>query len=1255
MAVKSVALLIDSLEDSNLLCPDQLEEVRSSLSGLHGGPRALAEELTSRGWLTPFQAGRVLEGQGRELSIGQYQLMELLGEGGMGRVYKARHTLMDRLVALKVIRQEYVSDGEAVRRFRREIRAVAQLSHPNIVLAYDAAQVDDTHFLVMEYVVGVDLAHLVTRKGPLPLDQACDYVRQAALGLQHAHERGLVHRDVKPSNLLLEARSRSVKLLDLGLARLSAAAGASQSTQTGVLMGTPDYMAPEQAAAPNRVDTRTDIYSLGCTLYHLLTGRPPFAGGTVVEKLIKHREIEPVAIERKRPDVPAALGAVVRRMMAKRPDDRPSTPAEAAEALEPFTRPASVGASPPPPRPPALSTTVGAPGAPDKLPTTDQVIQVGGLSLRVATEPASSLPGQAKAGGATLPSALGPGRPRGRLPLGLAAGLAALLLAWAAWTVVIRLKTGDGTLLVVLSEPDVEVVVDDRSVHVDSRSFGPVTLTPGPHKLLVRRGGEELYPERSFAIWQGKQEVIRAEWTPRPAASAVPAPPPAVADRPEPPKSEPPPGPPAPATEREPAPAPGPDRSAVAAAPAAAPGPPPLDRPGTWEPGPVEGVLPGLIPRPARLPGIGRWQVIFDLPNHRFRGAAFSPDGRRLAIASQDHWVRVYDLKDGRVVRLFTVVDAVLMGLAWAPKGERLALAVEKEIRIFGLDGRRGPVLKGHKRWARAMAWAPDGRRLLSTDGEEIRLWDAVEGRGEPIERPDPTAVNDLAWRPDGLRFAWVDESGRLLCWSLAEGKPRLDVRAHANPCKALCWSPDGKRLVTAGDDKTARVWNASDGKPGPVLAGHDGPVDDVDWSPDGRWIATTGPDDKVRVWSAGDGQMVARLSPRAGGVHWSPAGNRLLTTGQNFPGADVVRTWTVGAPDSEVVDLGAPGAGAGFGGVAWARNGRRFLTGGAEGVRSWDAGTGKPGPLVPDSEDARWLTWSPDGTRFAAVERVGATKSAVKVRDASGVPRRVISDYHPYPTEIAWAPDGRRLAVACFKNGVFLFEADSGQALGHLTGPKQRCESLAWGPRGRLAGAFTEEQTWVWETGGFEPAGRRLGEETGRVVSVGWSRDGRLASGGDGGVRIWPADGGASIAGFPPLPYGIPALAWAPDGRRIALGGGSGSLLVRQIPDGKVLFDPPGHLLPSWGINSIGWDPDGRRLAVASGDRTLRLYDTAGGGRLLWLSVALSGHGVAVFSEAGELLHLDRDVPSLVYAVETAEGVFQALTPAEFRRRHGR
>jgi eukaryotic-like serine/threonine-protein kinase len=281
---------------------------------------AFAGALVKAGRLTPFQAGEVLAGRESSLVFGDYLLLEKLGAGGMGEVFKARHRHMKRIVALKLVSPQAMKDEASVKRFQREVEAAARLEHPNIVTAHDARQDRGIHYLVMQYVEGSDLSRLVKQQGPLKVDLAIQCILQAAAGLAYAHEEGIVHRDIKPANLLLDKKG-VVKILDMGLARLDDASGANL-TGTDQVMGTIDYMSPEQGTSTHAVDARADIYSLGCTLWFLLTGRKVYEGDTLVSRMVKHRDAPIPSLCAARDDVPYALEQIYQRMVAKLPKDR---------------------------------------------------------------------------------------------------------------------------------------------------------------------------------------------------------------------------------------------------------------------------------------------------------------------------------------------------------------------------------------------------------------------------------------------------------------------------------------------------------------------------------------------------------------------------------------------------------------------------------------------------------------------------------------------------------------------------------------------------------------------------------------------------------------------------------------------------------------------------------------------------------------------------------------------------------------------
>lgn len=293
--------------------------------------------------LTRWQIERLGKGEPDQLVLGDYVLLDPLGKGGMGIVYRARHRRMDRLVALKTLTDRATESDDSVQRFQREVRAAARLSHPNIVAAYDAGEHDETHYLVMELVDGIDLAKLVRQSGPLNASRAVDYVRQAATGFAYAHTQGIIHRDIKPQNLLVD-RSQHVRILDMGLARLNptnaaadpaASSGAqTELTQSGVIMGTVDFMSPEQATNTRNANEQSDIYSLGCTLYFLMTGRAMFDGETCMERLLAHHQDSRPSLVTTVSKIPVALQDVFAKMTARQPGDRYESMEEVAESLE---------------------------------------------------------------------------------------------------------------------------------------------------------------------------------------------------------------------------------------------------------------------------------------------------------------------------------------------------------------------------------------------------------------------------------------------------------------------------------------------------------------------------------------------------------------------------------------------------------------------------------------------------------------------------------------------------------------------------------------------------------------------------------------------------------------------------------------------------------------------------------------------------------------------------------------------------------
>lgn len=329
--------LIERIRKSGLV---PATELQGYLNAAHGDDpnAAILERLVSAHLLTRFQAERLAAGKYKGFVLGSYTILERLGAGGMGQVFLAEHAAMRRFVALKVLPGHVAEDDIARERFFREARAAAALDHPNIVRVFDMNREGKLLYLAMEYVEGASLQTVIEKDGKRSLAAAASYAHQMALGLQHAHERGLVHRDIKPGNTLVD-RYGVARLLDLGLVRSESDGDSKLTSQLAgarTILGTVDYLAPEQALDSSNVDIRADIYSLGATLYFLLAGHPVFPDGRAGQKLMWQQWRDPDPIDRVRPEVPAGLAAVVHKALVKKREDRFQTPAELAEALRPW-------------------------------------------------------------------------------------------------------------------------------------------------------------------------------------------------------------------------------------------------------------------------------------------------------------------------------------------------------------------------------------------------------------------------------------------------------------------------------------------------------------------------------------------------------------------------------------------------------------------------------------------------------------------------------------------------------------------------------------------------------------------------------------------------------------------------------------------------------------------------------------------------------------------------------------------------------
>ena len=500
---------VQQLEASGILADDTLKDFIPPKSSPKDATE-LARELVRQKKLTKFQVEEVSKGKGKSLVLGNYVLMEKIGAGGMGQVFKARHRRMDRIVAVKLLPPAMTQDAAAIARFEREVKAAAKISHPNIVAAYDADQANGVHFLVMEFVEGSDLSALVKKNGRFSVEKAVDCVLQAAKGLEAAHKKGIVHRDIKPANLLLDAEG-TVKILDMGLARLNGeteAAPQAELTSSGMIMGTVDFMAPEQAMNTKSADARADIYALGCSLYYLLTGKSTYEGDTLMAKLLAHRDQPIPALRANCPDVPEKVETVFRKMVAKKVQDRYPTMAEVIADLERCNTRQD---------PTIRSQPILHSSSADNGLTICPTLISGSPTKPIGTK--------------KLPiSAIGKDQRRWLL---IGGGLLGVLILLAA--LVVKVRTKDGTLIVTVNEPDADVQVLNEEGKVEITRRGqkePITISvdPGKHRLKVSKDGFTVFGQ-DFEIEAGAKQPITAKLMPLEEKPAVvgtkPAPAPA--------------------------------------------------------------------------------------------------------------------------------------------------------------------------------------------------------------------------------------------------------------------------------------------------------------------------------------------------------------------------------------------------------------------------------------------------------------------------------------------------------------------------------------------------------------------------------------------------------------------------------------------------------------------------------------------------------------------------------------------------------
>ena len=1173
MSPAALTDFIDDLGKYRLLEPRQLEEV-VRLQASFPDARGLARELLQRGWISAYQANLVLTGRGPALLLGSYVLIERIGEGGMGQVFKARNWKLGKVVALKVIRKDRLNNPIAVRRFEREIRAAAGLHHVNVVQTIDADEVQDTHLMIMELVEGGrDLNQLVKEQGPLPVAQACDFIRQAALGLQHAFERGMVHRDIKPHNLLVNS-DNVLKILDMGLARVLAEEDgdrSSQLTMENTVMGTPDYIAPEQALDPHRADIRADLYSLGCVFFYLLTGRVPFGGDTLTEKLLKHQTDPPPKVEELRPEVPAVIGKVMRKLLAKLPEDRYQTPAQLAEVLQAFL--------------------TGKP-----------------VQLDVADSPSASIPMAAANPFSDLgtderidtvseaPSPLAHKRQRRMFWLGGA--VAACVIGLVLVIALLQRKGPDpgppaaGKVKVVVepssrwqdtgidleADTTVNVTVQGKLKKKDWPESSPgglesqtrdrTLLFDAPPLCLLGRIGEHapfplgnvasIKPKEAGRLFVQVNDLDLREVSGRFTLEMNPARRSAtLGKRPTPVRLQ----SAEMALETLPANLAHSQANPVdlarqvqdfrekyAGTPAAARAnlvwhaylaglPSPLDN---------------LEPRGPSTDSRDFWQEL-DQPKEvvailgqqgagPVKSLAFSHD-KRLLLWAVEEKTRLFDILSNKQLQAYNT-DKKMLALALSPRMDTaLAASQADDLPLWNPQtGKEVGKLTGHKGAATGVLLSFDGKQAWSSSQDgTVRLWDVAARKELRRWEGFKGTVLGIALSPDSRVLAAACQDLTLHFWNpdLASGE-EVVVKGYPSPVSALAFSPDGWTLATGHANGQIKFMDLAQKEPkekeiGLAIGGNN-PV--LAYSPDGRWLLAGSQSGALILWEAATTKML---------WEWKLPGPII-----SLAFAADSRHVALGLGNGSVVlfRLGLAPANPELAEPAW----QKLL------ARAADPGADKEKLLRDLARFRGRFAGSPQADK--AAEFFWKFPSPLDRLDAANIPDLERLDWQPKElvavlgshrlrhqatvVRVALTPDGKRLATATSTGDIVVWDAATG---------KER---------------------------------NRLGSMEGDILALAFHKDGQLLAAGarNGIAKLFNVVNGKTVR---TLKEKTPmALAFSPDGKLLATSHGA-DIVLRDVEDWKVVQTLKGQKDE---ILSLAFSADGEALATGSQAGAIRLWD---------------------------------------------------------------
>ncbi len=1089
--------VVKQLQDSGIVAAGKLENFVPPKAHPKD-VKELVADLVKEKHLTRFQAVQVAAGKAKSLLLGGYTILDKIGAGGMGQVFKALHRRMDRTVAIKMLPSAMTKDAAALARFEREVRAAAKLTHTNIVAAHDADVANGVHFLVMEFVEGQDLSALVKTNGPIPVDKAANYILQAARGLEFAHGEGVIHRDIKPANLLVDKKG-TVKILDMGLARIETGDVGAQAdlTGTGAVMGTIDYMAPEQALSTKHADARADIYSLGCTLYYLLTGRPPYTGETLMGRLLAHREDPIPSLYEVNGDVPSELEAIFHKLLAKQIDERYQSMTELIVELERIT---GAGSS-------ISSNTTGAPQVSNQLDS--------GLVTFLKDSPHQST---RKSTGAAAASAKPTTGSASRVSVGAVRAtdqvarkalpqrnMKIVAIVGGGIVVCAALIVG---LIVALKNPSDESISaspSQQSGSVAANNQGAALLTtwtPGPERDPKAFG---LVPRPAVLAglksWQ--LETVRPRLTMGAAA---------------------------------------------------------WNKQGTHFAFVERGSNTTSIRVYEYVADHLQLRHILPATNQDGDWLSWSPDGKRLVAGQSDRLI-VWQL-ERRTARIAAEQPLKGKYFAqWSPIGPWIAISTSNNVQLWNPDtqafGAKFDLPK--TTYLRRVAWRPDGARLAVEDGKQaIRIWDPASGavvRELSIETPLAPRKAAFAWSPDGALLAVYrtatasEKNSQVDIWDADQGKKKAALQATPGGGNYdMVFASGGRSIILSGNGLPA--WNVADGQPlgeqfnGTINASAmaiTGPQPDLITTAETR----SNVDFRVQIGNvpARTAATVLEGLPEAQSIAWNPDGQTIAIGALD----KTLRSLnaTDGAPRAPIRNLVQP-----MGAIAWSADGRRLACASGQisylydrssvgNVQTWDMPAGrKLQEFAVSKNQVDAISWSRDGKYLAVA---GSENDPVQIYlDGETTVFRSL----PKPGDgkgivtVVWSPDNRHLAVALIPGGVTIYDVLTGKvqtAVSETVNISVRHERLAFSPAGDrfvfssvgpLVGrVLTLDGKTVYE---IPNAGRSV---------ISWSPDDRWIVTSQESLAFYAAASGNS-AGRVSLPQTFLAAAfqsWSPDGKFLA------------------------------------------------------------------------------------------------------------------------